>query len=184
MRIFHSDKDKQKYLRLLLDKGKTFGLQFLSYCLMPNHVHLIVVPEDTQGLAKGIGEAHRFYTRMINFRENKRGNLFQGRFFSAPLDERYFMAAMRYIARNPIQAGMVKQAWEYPWSSAAFTVGMRESDPIVEERNPFGLNLEWMDLFAEDPVEADALQKNVLLGRPCGDSRFRKKIKAFLSAQP
>ncbi|MGB2864188.1 MAG: transposase [Sedimentisphaerales bacterium] len=68
-----------------------------AYCLMPNHVHLIVVPESEDGLRRGIGEAHRRYSRRINFREGWRGHLWQGRFASFPMDERYLMLAVRYV---------------------------------------------------------------------------------------
>ena len=77
------------------------GVTFWAYCLMDNHVHLIAVPEKEDSLAKGIGEAHRKYTRMINFREGWKGYLWQGRFISYPLDERYLYAAVRYVERNP-----------------------------------------------------------------------------------
>jgi putative transposase len=181
MRIFTSDEDRKEYLSLLSQRGKVFKLEFLAYCLMPNHVHLIVIPEDVEGLARGIGEANRLYTRRINFREKARGHFFQGRFFSAPLDERHFIAAMRYIARNPVRAGMVKQAWEYPWSSAAFFAGSKINDPLVCERNPFGLGLNWIELFDHDPDEIEALRRNVRLGRPCGNVEFQKKVKRFLN---
>ena len=71
---------------------------------MPNHVHLIVVPESEDGLRRGIGEAHRRYTRMINFREGWRGHLWQGRFASFVLDEEYLLAATRYVELNPVRA--------------------------------------------------------------------------------
>jgi putative transposase len=80
---------------------------------MPNHVHLIATPETEDGLARAIGEAHRRYTRMINFRENWRGYLWQGRFASYPLDEKYLLAAMRYIELNPVQARLVKIPWQF-----------------------------------------------------------------------
>jgi putative transposase len=92
---------------------------------MPNHVHLVAVPRTPEGLARAIGEAHRRYTRRINFRKEWRGYLWQGRFASCVMDREHGVAAARYIERNPVRAGLVKRAWEWPWSSAAAHVAGR-----------------------------------------------------------
>lgn len=69
MAVFFSDDDRHAYIELLAEQGERFGLQYLAWCLMSNHVHLIGVPETETSLAKGVGEAHKRYTRMVNFRE-------------------------------------------------------------------------------------------------------------------
>ena len=81
-----------------------------AYCLMPNHVHLILVPSDDDGLRAALGEAHRRYTRHINFREGWRGYLWQGRFASFPMDESYLLACSRYVELNPVRAKIVSCA--------------------------------------------------------------------------
>ena len=128
MAVFRDDEDRQLYLQLLTEQACLHRLRFLSWCLMTNHMHLIVVPPRPETLARAVGEAHRRYTWQVNRREGVRGYLFQGRFFSCPLDESHGLAAIRYVERNPVRAGVVSQAWEYPWSSAAFRVGERESE--------------------------------------------------------
>ena len=85
---------------------------------MPNHVHLILVPETKDGLNLAVGEAHRRYTRRINFREGWRGHLWQGRFSSFIMDERYLLACTKYVELNPVRAGLVKRPEDWPWSSA------------------------------------------------------------------
>ncbi len=92
--IFSSDEDRTYYLELLRSASEEFGMSVLSYCLMNNHVHLLVVPERETSLSNGIGMVHRHYSRMVNFRENTRGYLFQGRFFSCPLDDRHLSAVL------------------------------------------------------------------------------------------
>lgn len=77
--VFFSDHDRREYLRLVATAAETSGTRCLAWCLMDNHVHLILVPRDADGLRATLGEAHRHYTRMINFREGWRGHLFQGR---------------------------------------------------------------------------------------------------------
>jgi hypothetical protein len=69
---------------------------------MPNHVHLVSVPPEKNGLHLAIGEAHRRYTRMINFRQGWCGHLWQGRFTSYVMDERYLLACVRYVENNPV----------------------------------------------------------------------------------
>ena len=86
---------------------------------MPNHVHLIVVPSSEAGLRSAVGEAHRRYSRRINFREGWRGHVWKGRFASYPLNEQYRLAADRYVELKPVGAGLVQSPGAYPWSSAA-----------------------------------------------------------------
>ncbi|MCP3889037.1 MAG: hypothetical protein GY702_09230 [Desulfobulbaceae bacterium] len=72
---------------------------------MTNHIHLLTIPEKADSLAKAVGEAHRRYTRMINFSSNVRGFLFQGRFSSCPVyTDIYLLAAVRYIEQNPVKS--------------------------------------------------------------------------------
>jgi len=94
---------------------------------MPNHVHLILVPSTADGLARAVGETHRRYTRMINFREGWRGHLWQGRFSSFVMSEQHLMGAVRYVERNPVKAGLVDRAEDWPWSSAAAHCGACDS---------------------------------------------------------
>jgi len=174
MRVFFDDEDRQEYVRLLGEQGERAGVEFLSWCLMPNHVHLVVVPGREESLARGIGEAHRLYTRMVNFREGVRGHLFQERFYSCPLDEPHFVAAVRYVERNPVRARIVARAWDYDWSSARFHLDGRRRDPLVTEREPFGMELDWRELLEYDPRhdETERIRKTTRTGRPLGELIF------------
>jgi len=98
---FFCDDDYRAYLELMAQWCSRCAVEIWAYCLMPNHVHLIAVPESKDGLRSAIGEAHRRYTRRINFREGWRGHLWQGRFASYTMEERYLLAAARYIEMNP-----------------------------------------------------------------------------------
>jgi len=115
---FFCQEDYAAYLELLADWGGERGVEVWAYCLMPNHVHLIAVPGSEDGLGRAIGEAHRRYTRRINIREKWRGYLWQGRFACFVMDEPYLLAAARYVELNPVRAGLVADAAEWPWSSA------------------------------------------------------------------
>jgi putative transposase len=114
---FFCDDDYLAYIDLMAEWCRAYNVAIWPWCLMPNHVHLIAVPANAEGLARAIGEAHRRYTRRINFREQWRGHLWQERFASFPMDNRYLLATARYIEMNPVAANLVRNPGEYPWSS-------------------------------------------------------------------
>ncbi|WP_459814274.1 transposase [Geotalea toluenoxydans] len=122
MDIFSDDDSRLAYLQFLAEEARRFGVQFLSWCLMTNHVHFIAIPSDTFSLAKAFGEAHRRYTRMRNFQEGVRCYLFQGRFGSCGLDDKHLLAAARYVERNPVKAKMVTHPGAYSGQVHDFTL--------------------------------------------------------------
>jgi putative transposase len=175
--IFRTDEDRHSYLQYLKEETSRFGVDILSWCLMTNHVHFIAVPKEETSFARGFGEAHRRYTRMKNFQEGVRGYLFQGRFSSCVLDEHHLMAAARYVEMNPVRALIVKAAWDYPWSSAAYHIGKIETDILVEDRTLTGLIDDWQSFLADDkdPL-AEEIRLATRTGRPTGDSSFIKSL--------
>jgi len=178
MDVFNSDEDRQAYLLFLSEEANRFGLDILAWCLMTNHVHFIAVPHNETSLARGFGEAHRRYTRMKNFAQGVRGYLFQGRFGSSVLEENHLLAAARYVELNPIRAGLVKYAWEYPWSSAGFHTGKTASDPLVTDRTLIGLITDWKGFLLEGmgDGETSRLRMAAQTGFPAGDDTFVAKI--------
>ena len=101
---FFCDEDHVAYLGLLGEWLPRRGVELWAYCLMPNHVHLVAVPESADGLRRAIGEVHRRYSRRVNFREGWRGHLWQGRFASFPMDDAHTLDAARTIELNPVRA--------------------------------------------------------------------------------
>jgi putative transposase len=132
--VFFNDDDRRLYLDLVREGCAAAGVQCLAWCLMDNHVHLVLVPQDADGLRAALGEAHRRYTRHVNFRQGWRGYLFQGRFASYPMDDAHLMAAVRYVELNPVAAGMVAMAEDWRWSSARSHVAGRRAkdDPLTD----------------------------------------------------
>jgi putative transposase len=130
LQTFCCEDDYQLYIDLLSEWCRRFKVEVWVYCLMPNHVHMIAVPETKDSLRSAIGEAHRRYTRMVNFREGWRGHLWQGRFASFTMDERYLLSAIRYIELNPVRARLVEDPCDWRWSSAkAYLKG--EGDTLI-----------------------------------------------------
>ena len=134
MPVFFSDADRSLYLKLVGEGCAAVDVRCLGWCLMDNHVHLILVPSDADGLRAALGEAHRRYTSHINTREGWRGFLFQGRFASYPMDDSHLMAAIRYVENNPVAAGLVRSAKQWHWSSARSHVAGRRmaDDPLTD----------------------------------------------------
>ena len=173
MDIFFQDNDRKEYLHLLKEQARRFGVHFLAYCLMTNHVHLIAIPYKPDGLARAVGEAHRRYTRMINLREGVRGFLFQGRFSSCPVDTgEYLFAAVRYVERHPVRAKIVSQPWEYPWSSAAFHAGLADYDPLVMKSPLLSEIHDWKNFLSTESDLSLRLQEKSRTGRPFGPESF------------
>jgi putative transposase len=180
--VFFREEDYRTYLSLMREWCNREAVAVWAYCLMPNHVHLIVVPETEAGLARAIGEAHRRYTRSVNFREEWRGYLMQGRFASCPMDESYLRAAVRYVELNPVRAGMAKQAWEYRWSSAAAHVQGRD-DVLVKVRPMLERVSDWPEFLNQEVCrsDVDALRRHNRTGRPLGNSGFLARLEKTLN---
>jgi len=118
-KTFFSEEDYAAYIDLMAQWCRKYTVEIWAYCLMPNHIHLIAVPGKKENLRLAIGEAHRRYTRRINFREGWRGHLWQERFSSFVMDEHYLLACTRYIENNPVRAKLAEKAGQWGWSSAA-----------------------------------------------------------------
>lgn len=116
-RIFEGEQDYALYRDLLAARCQDCGVEVWSYCLMPNHVHLILVPSTEEGLSRAVGETHRRYTAFVNARARVTGHLFQSRFGSVAMDEAHLLAAIRYVALNPVKAELVTRADAWPWAS-------------------------------------------------------------------
>ena len=118
-RTFFEDGDYALYLDLLADGAERNGVEVWSYCLMPNHVHIIAVPRDGDALGRTFRHVHRHYTGYINTRLRVTGHLWQGRFSSVAMDEPHLHAAMRYVALNPVRARLVARSEDWRWSSVS-----------------------------------------------------------------
>ncbi len=184
-RTFFQEDDYQAYLALMGEWCRHHHVQIWGYCLMPNHVHLIAVPETAEGLALAVGEAHRRYTRRINFREDWRGHLWQGRFASYVMDERHLLACARYIELNPVRAGLVREPEDWPWSSVHFHVKGSPDVLIKEDFLPKMVGVPWNEFLSGGAGQNDQelFRKHERTGRPCGDSIFLEQLENLLGRE-
>lgn len=118
-RTFFEDGDYELYLDLLAETATRSQVAIWSYCLMPNHVHIVAVPSDEDGLRWTFRNVNRHYTGYINARLRVTGHLWQGRFSSVAMDEAHLVTALRYVALNPVRARLVARADDWPWSATS-----------------------------------------------------------------
>ncbi len=176
--VFFADDDRRAYMSYLRDYSERYALDVLAYCLMTNHVHLVVLPREPDSLALTLRSAHMRYSQMINARFGWTGHLWQGRYFSVALDEPHLWAAVRYVERNPVRARVVREARDYKWSSAGFHLGLR-TDRLVRSSTEWGSSVEdWSSALAaeQDQETIDLLRSRTQSGFPCGDEAFVRAI--------
>ena len=178
---FFCDADYHTYLELLHEWCTSCNVEIWGYCLMPNHIHLLAVPGDAAGLRRAIGEAHRRYTRQVNFRERWRGHLWQGRFGSFVMDVPYLLAAARYVELNPVRAGLVRRAGDYPWSSARAHLD-RADDVLVKVAPLLKRMPDWAAFLNSGPSVAELtnMRQHERTGRPLGAGNFLEKLETQL----
>lgn len=180
--VFFGEADRREYLALLSKYLDRYKPRLLAYCLMNNHVHLILVPRDADALGRVLRDTHMSYTRYVNRRQGLSGHLWQGRFFSCPLDKLHLWAAVRYVERNPVRAGLVRRAEDYPWSSAAGHCGV-VSDPLLSGKLELSDHVaNWRDWLGEQDDEAivETLRQCTRTGRPCGSPTFVRRLEKLL----
>lgn len=186
--VFFCDADRSAYLDWLREYCDEARVQILAYCLMTNHVHVVAVPERDDSLEQVFRPLHTRHAMRLNRRRGSKGHVWQGRYFSSTLDEAYLWAAIRYVERNPVRAGMVKSAQEYRWSSAPAHCGPRV-DPVLSQ-DPLWLETlrsvaNWRAWLADfdPPVQLDALRAHARRSLPCGSEAFVRHLE-FRSGLP
>jgi putative transposase len=178
-RTFFEPADYKRYRTMLGEAAKRAGAEVWAYCLMPNHVHLIIVPRDEDGLRRTFADAHRRYTGLINARHGWTGHLWQGRFGAVAMDEAHLLAAVRYVAQNPVRAGLVKRAIDWPWSSAGAHIERRDDAlvtvaPLLERYADLS---ELIDAATEADEAAWArLRRGESTGRPVGSEQWLTQL--------
>lgn len=177
-RVFFNDGDYAAYRDGLGEACRTANVEIWGWVLMPNHVHMILVPEDEDGLRRALAPLHRRYAGRIHAREQRTGHFWQGRFGCIAMDEPHLGAALRYVALNPVRARLVKRATDWPWSSVHAQFGADDrmtATAAIRERYPdFRALIE----SGEDESASDRLRGAESIGRPVGSEKFLTQIEA------
>ena len=174
--ILTTDADRLAYLELLRQHCELYCLSLLGYCLMSNHVHLIAVPLTEQALAQALQHTHGRYAAYWNARQSSSGHVWQGRFYSCPLDTSHLWAALRYVELNQVRAGMVPSAAEWRWSSATAHCGVTAAEPWLEMKlwEKRWTAETWNRYLSEGEsgTELAVLRQFTHAGRPLGSAEF------------
>ncbi len=187
--VFQDDEDRLKYLSWIDEYSKKYHLSLFAYCLMDNHVHFIATPQNEDSLAGAFSITHIRYSQYINEKRKASGSLWQGRFYSCILNRSHLMAAIRYVEKNPVRAGIVKKAWKWKWSSAAAHIG--KANPMIHLEDITNLvdvsTKSWKQYLNSNENEEDIndIRKHTLLGFPLGttssDAKPDKKVGRLIS---
>lgn len=174
--ILAHDTDRITYLELLRQYSALCHLSLLGYCLMSNHVHLIAVPDTPEALAQTLKLTHGRYASYWDACQSSTGHVWQGRFYSCPLDDIHLWAALRYTELNPVRVGLVTAADEWRWSSAAAHCGAATSDMKLdmERWQKRWTVAEWSRFLTAGESQSDlaALRQCTHTGRPLGTPEF------------
>jgi putative transposase len=170
--LFPTDYDKHFYLGTLKDQCECYEASIIGYCLMPNHIHLVLIPSEEECLAQVMRRTQGRYSSYYNASRNHQGHIWHDRFYSCPLGEAHLIHALRYVDRNPVRAGLVDSALSYPWSSARAHVGIEDTLKLVDMKSWQSLigDLDWrVYICEEDQSHAlDLIREHTRSGRPLG----------------
>jgi putative transposase len=178
-RTFFGDDDYALYRDLLATHCAAAEVKVWAWCLMPNHVHLILVPSDADGLRRALSRVHRAYAGVVQARRKRSGHFWQGRFGAVAMDEAHLAAALRYVSLNPVRARLVARAQDWTWSSTR--AHLRDKDDGVTARaavkDIFPDVAALLTTVPEDEDQLfDRLRAAESIGRPLGSERFLTRI--------
>ncbi len=179
---FFSDDDFALYRGLLSEACREANVGVWAWCLMPNHVHLILTPSDEDGLRRALARVHRRYAGVVNARRRRTGHFWQGRFGAVAMDENHLAAAFRYVSLNPVRARLAARAQDWGWSSVRAHLGLGEDGvtDVAPARARFVDFAELLDAPADDEAEA-RLRNGESVGRPVGSVAFIARLENLTS---
>jgi putative transposase len=176
---FFENGDYITYLSLATELLHESGIEFWAYCLMPNHIHAVVVPDDNTCLSRYFAALHRRYARRTNEKHGWRGHLWQERFYSVVMDEYHALAAMRYVELNPVRAGLCAQPQHWPWSSVRANLDLI-CDPLIDRNATRRMVPNWHAylgvLKTDDTIEN--IRNFTRSGRPEFGDEFMREIES------
>lgn len=177
--VFLTDFDRHTYLHLLGVNLPEARVRLLGWCLMTNHVHLILLPDAPDSLAVLLRRVHGRYAQYFNVRSGRCGHLWQSRYYACPLGPGHVVRALAYVDRNPVRAHLVESAEAYPWSSAqAHLTGVVDTPSLLDSdwQRITGVGPNWSACLGYDDEGDAELQNCTYSGRPFGDSQFLTEV--------
>ncbi len=183
-RVFHDESDYKQFVEQLHEAASRVPMRVIAYCLMPNHFHLVLCPIEDGDLSKWMQWLQSAYVQNYRLRYKSSGHISQGRFKAFPIEgDDHLLTVVRYVERNPLRAGLVVRAEEWPWSSLAEWVS-EPSSPWLDT-DLFVRGPDWLERVNEPQTEAElaALQSSVTHGIPFGSSDWVERTATRLGLQ-
>jgi putative transposase len=177
--ILDCEADRKVYMELLWQCLEMHQLALLGYCLMSNHVHLLIVPTKADALGRALKDTHGRYAAYWNATRHSSGHVWQGRFYSCPLDEPHLWQALRYTELNPVRAGLVADAKGWDWSSARVHQGLAADEHLAMDLWQARWSVaEWRAYLASGESDAGltAIRQCTHSGRPLGEAEFIRAL--------
>ena len=159
-------------------------MRVAGYCVLPNHFHLVLWPRADGDLSRWMQWLMTVHVRRYHRRNHSSGQVWQGRFKAFPIQKDYhLLTVLRYVERNPLRAGLVATASDWPWSSLA---GLPQStDAAPERRCAVALPTDWVACVdgGEESEALNALRASVNRGPPFGGARWVRQTAARLGIE-
>ena len=182
--VFFVDADREVFLQYLREAAERFALRVEGYCLMTNHIHLVVTPQREDSLAAALKRVSQLYAQHVNRLHGRSGHVWQNRFFSCPLDQEHLWRVLAYVERNPVRARLCRKAWQWRWSSAAAHCddddpsGLLDMASWEREMDP----ARWRRMLErpDDDRLIKSLRLSTSRGRPLGSDNFVAKVETML----
>ena len=180
--IFEDNSDFSQYLLWLKEYSRKYGIDIIAYCLMKNHIHLIGCPKAEESFSKTLNVLAMRYSQYINRKRKSHGHLWQGRYFSCVLGEEHLYRAIRYVERNPVRAKIVKNAWDYKWSSASLHIGIEKAPAIILKKILDINSSQWKEYLCEADTEmVEEMRLKTKRGLVVGSESFIKRLEKKLN---
>jgi len=174
--ILDAEADREVYLDLLNGNLEQHSVSLIGYCLMSNHVHLVIVPRKVDGMATALKLTHGRYAGYWNAKHRSSGHVWQGRYYSCPLDRPHLWEALRYTELNPVRSGLVAEPESWTWSSAAIHCGTAVTNRLLSMepwRERWDVS-SWKNYLLAGETESEILsmRQSTHTGRPLGTEEF------------
>lgn len=183
--VFYEEDDYIRYLKLFEHYRKKHNVSVLAYCLMPNHVHFVAIPERKDSFSKAINVSHMRYTQQLNKKRDMSGSLWQGRYYSCILDEPHVYHAIKYVENNPVRAGSVNKPWDWKWSSASAHIGKGKDIIVLSNTNKYMNVVDWKEYLYERQgiYMMTRLRTNTISGKPLCNDSYISELEKILGRQ-
>jgi len=174
--VFHKDDDYKAFTKLFNDANRRIAMRMLGYCVMPNHFHLVLWPYSDGDLGRWMQWLLTAHVRRYHRHYQSSGHVWQGRFKAFPIErDDHLLTVLRYVERNPLRAGLVERAQQWPWSSLS-----RSPSPLPVDRPP-----NWIDWVnqPQTAAELEQLRRSVNRGTPYGSADWVQCIATELGLE-